>query len=217
MRTLNQQIEEADSLTDEQLAKKLDEFLHIHTEEIQTDDKDTFHCHRYEPTPYRVLYTMAQELPLTEQDVLLDYGSGLGRLSFYCNHVFHCGAVGIEMVPDFHNRALKNQANYRGVHKERLQFVNAKAEDYEIPDDVTVIYCFNPFSTDIFRSVLNRIEESYERKPRKITLILYYPEDNTVFYIERHTAFQLIREIAACDDIVKDRRERFCVYGLEKF
>ncbi len=214
MNHINQLIAENQALSDEALAKKIDSFLKIHTEEIQTDDKDTFHCHRYEPTPYRVLDTLAQELPLTDRDVLLDYGSGLGRLSFYCNHVFHCGAIGVEMVADFHRRALKNLENYRGVHRERLQFTQAKAEDYEIPDEVTVIYCFNPFSTAIFRSVLNQIEASYERCQRPITLILYYPEDTTVFYIERHTSFRLVQEIAACDDIVKDRRERFCVYRL---
>lgn len=217
MRTLNERIAESSALTDEQLADRLDRFLHIHTEEIQNDDKDTFHCHRYEPTPYRVLDTLSREFPLTPQDVLLDYGSGLGRLSFFCNHMFHCGAIGVEMVSGFHMRALQNQNHYRGVYKNRIQFVNTKAEDYDVPNNVTVIYCFNPFSTDIFRSVLRRIEESHARCRRRITLILYYPEDNTVFYIERHTSFQLIREIAACDDIAKDRRERFCIYELENF
>ncbi len=214
MNHINQLITENASLSDEALAKEIDSFLKIHTEEIQTDGKDTFHCHRYEPTPYRVLHTLAEEMPLTDNDILLDYGSGLGRLSFYCHHAFHCGTIGVEMVTDFHNRALENLENYQGAGKEVLAFVNESAEDYEIPDDVTVIYCFNPFSTAIFRSVLNQIEASYERHQREITLILYYPEDDTIFYIERHTPFRLVREIAASDDIIKDRRERFCIYRL---
>ncbi|MFR5617810.1 MAG: hypothetical protein ACLTJ5_02725 [Clostridium sp.] len=32
-----------------------DKGLCIETEEIQTDGKDTYYCHRYEPTPYEVL------------------------------------------------------------------------------------------------------------------------------------------------------------------
>lgn len=32
-----------------------DKDLCIETEEIQTDGKDTYYCHRYEPTPYEVL------------------------------------------------------------------------------------------------------------------------------------------------------------------
>lgn len=30
----------------------MDQLLHIHTGGIQADGKDTFHNHRYEPTPY---------------------------------------------------------------------------------------------------------------------------------------------------------------------
>ncbi len=200
--------------TDEELAREVDTFLNIHTEEIQTDGKDTFHCHRYEPTSYEVLHNIFEQLPLTPEDTLLDYGSGLGRLSFYCNHLFRCGAIGVEMMSDLHGRAQNNLIRYRGIDKHRITFIQQSAEDYVVPDDVTVIYCFNPFSKDIFRSVIGNIERSYERCPRQISLVLYYPEDNTIFYIERHTAFQLVDEFAASDGVAKDRRERFCLYRL---
>lgn len=74
-------MEENDNLTDEQLGQAVDSFLQIHTEEIQEDGLDTYHCHRYEPTPYRVLEVLFDAFPLTKEDVLLDYGSGLGRLA----------------------------------------------------------------------------------------------------------------------------------------
>ncbi len=214
MNTLKKLITEADSLSDSELARKADAFLHIHTEEIQTDGKDTFHCHRYEPTPYRVLRTLFDALALSETDTLLDYGSGLGRLNFYTNHLFRCGGIGVELSCEFHRKALLNLREYRGVRKDRLQFINQRAEDYVIPGEVTVIYFFNPFSTDIFRSVMTNIEKSYEQCPRGITLILYYPEDNTVFYMERHTPFHLVCEIPMPEFFEKDRRERFAVYRM---
>lgn len=216
MDALTEQIINSDALSDEALAKKIDHFLQIHTEEVQTDGRDTFHCHRDEPTSYRVLHTLFEAIPLTDQDTLLDYGSGLGRLSFYTNHRFHNGAIGIELSETFHREALKNLNQYRGVHRERLAFVHGKAEDFAIPDEVTTVYCFNPFSTDIFRKVLTNIEKSYENKPRKVTLILYYPEDNTIFYIERHTGFRLVNEIAVPELFEGDRREKFCIYELSE-
>ncbi len=214
MDALTEQIINSDALSDETLAKKIDQFLHIHTEEVQTDGRDTFHCHRYEPTSYRVLHTLFEAIPLTDQDTLLDYGSGLGRLSFYTNHRFHNGAIGIELSEILHRESLHNLSQYRGIHRERLAFFHGKAEDFVIPDEVTTIYCFNPFSTDIFRKVLTNIEKSFENKPRKVTLILYYPEDNTIFYIERHTGFRLVKEIAVPDLFEGDRREKFCIYEL---
>lgn len=216
MKTLGTLITESADLSDETLAREADSFLHIHTEEIQTDGKDTFHFHRYEPTPYRVLYTLFEQLDMTPVDTILDYGSGLGRLNFMTNHLFHCGGIGVEMSEGFHHAALKNLKNYRGIYKEKIQFINCKAEDYSLPDAVNFIYFFNPFSTDIFRKVLTNIEISFESCPRAITLIMYYPEDNTVFYIERHSPFRLVREIPVPGMIDKDRRERFCVYRLSQ-
>lgn len=214
MNALRKLIAEASPLSDEALARKADALLHIHTEEIQTDGKDTFHFHRYEPTPYRVLQVLFDHLDIHREDTLLDYGSGLGRLNFYANHLFQCRGIGVEQSAEFHSAAQKNLNHFCGMYRDRLCFIHASAEEYELPDEVNYIYCFNPFSTDVFRSVMTKIETSFEHKEREITLILYYPEDNTIFYIERHTPFQLLCEIPVPDLIGQDRRERFCLYRL---
>lgn len=214
MNTLKKLITESSHLSDEALAQKADSLLHIHTEEIQTDGKDTFHFHRYEPTPYRVLQILFDHLDIRETDTLLDYGSGLGRSAFYANYLFQCRGIGIEQSAEFHRMALKNRNRYRGIYRDRLCFIHASAEEYDLPGGVNYIYCFNPFSTAIFRSVMTKIETSFEQRERDITLILYYPEDDTIFYIERHTPFQLLCEIPVPDLIEKDRRERFCLYRL---
>ena len=57
--------------------------LSIQTEEIQTDGKDTFDFHRYEPTSYDVLDAVFDAFIPNSEDVLVDYGCGLGRLNFY--------------------------------------------------------------------------------------------------------------------------------------
>lgn len=206
-------IKENDDLTDEQLGQAVDSLLQIHTEEIQEDGLDTYHCHRYEPTPYRVLQVLFDAFPLTKEDVLLDYGSGLGRLAFYTSARFGCPCIGVEMAEKWYTVAENNRLSF--VQEEAdIHFVLDTADHYDVDDRVTYIYCFNPFSPDIFRHVLSRIERSFERNPRTLTLVLYYPEDDTIFYIEQHTAFLRIDEIAASEAIKKDRRERFCLYRL---
>ncbi|MGN1206628.1 MAG: class I SAM-dependent methyltransferase [Eubacterium sp.] len=206
-------IEENDSLTDEQLGQTVDSLLQIHTEEIQEDGLDTYHCHRYEPTPYRVLQVLFDNFPLTRDDVLLDYGSGLGRLAFYTSARFSCPCIGVEMAEKWYTVAENNRLSFIAGDAD-IRFVLTSADHYEVDDNVTCIYCFNPFSPDVFRHVLSRIERSFERNPRTLTLVLYYPEDDTIFYIEHHTAFHRIDEIAASDAIQKDRRERFSLYRL---
>ncbi len=190
-----------------------DALLGIHTEEIQRDGKDTYHFHRYEPTPYAVIDTLFDVYTPQKEDVLVDFGCGLGRLNFYLEHRFGIQSVGVEMVEAYYLRALENQKTYNGK-KENISFVHTAAQDYEISSFDTIFYFFNPFSVNIFRRVVNHILASFESHPRKITLLLYYPEDECIFYLEHHTDFRLVDEIAASDTITKDRRERFCVYSL---
>lgn len=192
-----------------------DSIMNVKTEEIQEDGKDTFHFHRYEPTPYPVLETIMEALQVQSEDAILDYGCGLGRLLFYANYHYRCNCIGVEFSPEFHERAMRNLTTFNGENKDKIQILCARAENYTLSPHINYIYCFNPFSTAIFRGVLNKIEESFELFPRKITLVLYYPEDETIFYIEQHTRFTRVDEIAASEDIRKDRRERFVIYVLE--
>ena len=50
-----------------------DKDLCIETEEIQTDGKDTYYCHRYEPTPYEVLDELFTFYTPEKTDVFVDY------------------------------------------------------------------------------------------------------------------------------------------------
>jgi len=190
-----------------------DKDLCIETEEIQTDGKDTYYCHRYEPTPYEVLDELFTFYTPEKMDVFVDYGCGMGRLNFYIEKRYSLSSTGVEYSPVYYEKALENKKTYNGS-KDKIHFVNCKAEDYLVSKNETVFYFFNPFSPEIFHAVINRILDSFEKYPRTITLILYYPEDDTIFYLERHTTFERIDEIAASDAVYKDRRERFCLYRI---
>lgn len=191
----------------------MDQTMHIITEEIQHDGKDSFDFHRYEPTPYPILDTIFSAFPPKPDDILVDYGCGLGRLNFYAAYCFHVASVGIEMSDEYYHRALANKKSFVG-QKDCISFLHCRAEEYTVSKNDTIFYFFNPFSLTIFRPVIRNILLSYEEAPRTITLLLYYPEDELIFYMERHTCFQLIDEIAASDAIIRDRRERFLVYQL---
>lgn len=190
-----------------------DEKLGIQTEEIQCDGKDTFHQHRYEPTPYDVLEQLFTYYKPRKEDRFVDYGCGLGRLNFYIESRFSLYSTGVEMSQEYYTRALENKEHYNGK-KDNIHFVNCAAENYVVSPNDTVFYFFNPFSVNIFRRVINQILLSWQESPRTLTLILYYPEDDTIFYLEQHTSFHRLDEIAASDDIRSDRRERFCLYEL---
>ena len=149
-------MEENDNLTDEQLGQAVDSFLQIHTEEIQEDGLDTYPLwpSLRNRTPYRVLEVLFDAFPLTKEDVLLDYGSGLGRLAFYSAARFGCPCIGVEMAEKWYTIAERQSGFllYRRMPISILSLILPTIT--EVDDRVTYIYCFNPFSPDVFRTVL---------------------------------------------------------------
>lgn len=188
--------------------------LHIAT--IGRDEKySDAHAHPYEPTTYQVLQRLADSGLITAEDHLLDYGSGKGRVPIYMNNMTGCRATGIECMDEFYEDARHNLKTYTGFGDEPdITFVCARAQDYTVPDDVTAAFFFNPFSVSIMRSVMDRILESYERKPRDIRMFFYYPSDTYIAYLMCVDEVKFEDEID-CTDIFKedDPRNRIMIFS----
>lgn len=86
------------------MQEDFDEFLidaKLHIETTGRDDQysDTYR-YPYEPTAYSVLARIAESGFITEEDLLIDYGSGKGRVPIYFNNKVGCRAIGIEMMEE---------------------------------------------------------------------------------------------------------------------
>ena len=191
--------------------KDFDDWLDIQTHGDQKGFHKSFHYHRYEPTPYEGLEKLFSEYTLKSSDRLVDFGCGKGRLPFYIHHTFRASAAGVEMSDDFYHEAMKNLRTYKG-EKAGISFYNILAQEYEITPQDTHFYFFNPFSVQIFMKVVNNILRSAEGSPRKMDIILYYPSQDYLFYLENSTPFELIKEVA----LKGDENERFLVYRFNQ-
>ena len=190
----------------------MEHFLGIHTSDIQNDGKDTYFNHRYEPTPYEVLEEFFTQYPLSKLDHFVDYGCGAGRVLFYLNHKFHCHTTGVEFNPKYYELCKKNLLSYKGIHKEQLQFVLSAAQDYVVEDEQNIFYFFNPFSIEIFMGTISRIQDSLTKSPRKITIIMYYPDSEYLYYLDTCTEFKLSTNVPISALHRKDERECFIIY-----
>lgn len=61
---------------------------------------------------------------------------------------------------------------------------------------------------------MNHILRSAETEKREITLILYYPSADYIFYLENNTAFHLKDEIILPGHYEHNQNERFLIYYL---
>ena len=192
-----------------------DELLQINT--IGRDDlKADAYRHPYEPTPYSVLERLAGSGLIGEDDVVLDYGCGKGRVGFFLSHQTKAKTIGIEYDDRIYRSALENQKTV--VSGAKSEFVMARAEAYEVLPDVNRCYFFNPFSVEILHKVMARILESYYENPRELFLFFYYPSDEYVSYLMTIDELEFYDEIE-CDDLFagKDPRERILIFSLPDY
>ena len=93
-----------------------------------------------------------------------------------------------------------------------------RAEEFDVPQDVSRCYFFNPFSVEILRQVMARIMESYYAAPREILLFFYYPSDEFMGYLMTVDELEFYDEID-CDDLFEgsNHRERIMIFELPDY
>lgn len=189
-----------------------DKLLQIKTTGRDDSNADQYH-YPYEPTPYKVLERLANSGLVGKKDVVLDYGCGKGRVDFFLSYQTKASTIGIEYDERIYRGALENQKS--AVSRARTEFVLAKAEEYEVPQEVNRYYFFNPFSVELLRKVMARIIESYYENPRESFLFFYYPSEEYISYLMTVDELEFYDEIA-CDDLFEgnDLRERIMIFWL---
>jgi hypothetical protein len=55
---------------------------------------------------------------------------------------------------------------------------------------------------------------SVEKFKREVDVILYYPSEDYIYYLENHTSFELIKEIPLPGLYENNANERFLIYRL---
>lgn len=191
-----------------------EKLLNIKTSKDRNKSNNSLHYNIYEPTSYFALDTLFNNYSLDSKDKIIDYGCGKGRLNFYLNYKFNVSVTGIEMNTFYYNEALQNKTSYLSKHKKSdklINFENVLAQNYNIEADDNVFYFFNPFSVEIFITVINKIITSLYEHERKITIILYYPLEDYIFYLN-NTLFTLHKEIRVPKYYEKDNNFRFLIY-----
>ena len=193
------------------IEKNWDKLLNIHTSGRDDSAADAYH-HPYEPTPYSVLERLADSGYIHSDSIVIDYGCGKGRVSFFMHHRLRCRTIGLEYDSQIYEQALWNQEQYGKT--ENITFLCENAVEYEIKD-ADCFYFFNPFSVEILKSVLARILDSYYEKPRTMQLFFYYPDDEYVAYLMSQEELQFLDEID-CQDLFKgkDQRERILIFEI---
>lgn len=200
--------------------KYYEKLLNINTIGNQDWKKTSIHNHPYEPTLYIALEELFKNYQLLENDYVVDFGCGMGRLLFFINYYFKSNVTGIEVNERYYKEALYNKINYEKINKkysDKINFIYTKAQNYKIKDLENKFYFFNPFSIHIFSKVIDNILKSYEENPRNMDIIMYYPSQEYLDFLDYKTPFMMYKEIFLKDLYYKDDKEKFVIYSLHYY
>ena len=139
---------------------------------------DTAGRRSYEASPWGVIGRVLQEEEVSAEDVFLDLGCGMGRVILEAARYPFGRVIGVDVVPQF--TAVARDAVARNSSSLRCQdvsVVTADALDYEIPDDVTVVYLAAPFGEEVTQRVIEKLVASVDRAPRSLRIIHLFPPD----------------------------------------
>jgi precorrin-6B methylase 2 len=141
-------------------------------------DPDHFHPDRvnYQPSGWRYLRRGLRKRDISSNDVFVDFGAGKGRILCQAARYPFGRVMGVEISGALVDVARGNVERNRDkfVCKD-VELVKADVLDFEIPDDVTVAYFYHPFAGKTFEAVIDRLVESIDRKPRRLTIIYACP------------------------------------------
>lgn len=193
--------------------KDWDKKLKIDTCGRMDGHADEYH-HPYEPTPYCVLERLVESGYITEDNKVIDYGCGKGRVGFFLYYKLGCRVLGVEYEERICEQARGNLKSYIGSGQGIPEFICADAKDYPVRD-ADCFYFFNPFSLEILQSVMGKILESYYEEPRSMKLFFYYPADEYVAYLMTGVELMFVDEID-CSALFEgeNQRERILIFEI---
>src|SRR5262249_36514951 len=127
--------------------------------------------------PYLGIERLMRRLKPSRTDALLDMGCGAGRaICVAAQHPFS-RVIGIEIDKGLCAVAERNVRRLRR-YPVRPEIVCADASKYRVPDDITVVFLYNPFSGAVLKAALTQVLESFDRAPRRLRLAYGNPREH---------------------------------------
>jgi len=123
----------------------------------------------YQPTPARHIFDLIRRAGLTERDVLVDLGSGLGHVPLLTSICTRARSIGIEREAVYVDCARRSAAT---LNLSNATFIQQDARDADFSFG-TVFYLYTPFTGAILRTVLDALRR--EAIGRDIRLATYGP------------------------------------------
>jgi 16S rRNA G966 N2-methylase RsmD len=145
---------------------------------LKKEGVDISHSTIYMPAPYDMLQYFFEQIKINSFKHFLDIGCGKGRAMCVAASYGIKKISGIEFSKALFTTAEKNCLGTKKYFpKTKFKLYHNDAFYFKIEKEVDCIFMFNPFDAVIMSGVLENIEISLAKHPRKITIVYFNPID----------------------------------------
>tara|TARA_R110002049_G_scaffold309051_3_gene516231 strand:+ start:15760 stop:16443 length:684 start_codon:yes stop_codon:yes gene_type:complete len=160
----------------------IDTYSWVSKQDLTAEDAIAAHASCYQATKVLALRKLFKKLNIASGKILIDIGSGKGRILLVASEFGFKKVRGVELSSNLCSIAQKNITTYQnGVNTNTLfEVINIDATQYNFEDDEYVLFMFNPFDEFILKKVLTNLSLSIKRKKRPVLIVYAYPVKNNI-------------------------------------
>jgi hypothetical protein len=104
--------------------------------------------------------------------------------------------IGVELSPELNAVAQENLHAVRAkLRCQDVELIEADITTWRIPDDVTIVYAYNPVRGELFEAAMSCLIASYDRNPRPLHLLYRYPREHDM--LETSGRFHLLQRVTS--------------------
>jgi SAM-dependent methyltransferase len=122
-------------------------------------------------------WRMLRYLAPTVNDTFFDVGCGVGRVLCGAAQFGFRRVIGIDIDPTMTGLAERNARLLRG-RRCPIDIVTGDATTFTVPDDVTIVFLYNPVQGETLLAVMRRLIESADRSPRAVRVVYANPQEH---------------------------------------
>lgn len=141
---------------------------------------------KYQPSTDK-LRKVLKKFNITNNDSIIDIGCGKGKAMFLMSKYKFKKIYGIDLSQELVDIANRN---FSILKINQCKAIKNDATTFKNYDEFNYFYIFNSFPEKIFIKVIENIQESIKRKPRKCIFIYLNPVCSD--YLEKNTNFKEI-------------------------
>jgi SAM-dependent methyltransferase len=156
-----------------------DTLRRIPRDQIETGSENKVYATGCGATKVVAFMGLMRRLKLSPTNVFVDLGSGKGRVVMLAAKYGFRKVIGIEFSGALCAKARNNLQIFlrKSPSPSQIEIIESDVTKYQLLDDETVFFMYDPFTPPVLTQVLGNIRASVEKTPRTVWLIYHVPKE----------------------------------------